>query len=90
MTLNFCQIQKLTTELAALECLKINVSFFLSVAIDLILFKLAGKEKMYTILGVFEVWPDWTTDNLSIQTIPPLGYNRENGLYSFFLAVYLL
>ena len=28
MGLNICQIQQLTTELAALECLKINVSTF--------------------------------------------------------------
>ena len=44
MSLLFCQIQQLTTELAALECLRINVSTFLWVAIDLTLFKLADEE----------------------------------------------
>ena len=62
MSLNFCQIQQLTTELAALECLKNQCLHFFSVAIDLILFKLAYKEEMYNILDVFEFWPDCTTE----------------------------
>ena len=37
MTLNSCQIQQLTTELAALECLNNQCLHFFSVAIDLIL-----------------------------------------------------
>ena len=44
MSLYFCQIQQLTTGLAALECLKNQGLHFFSVAIDLILFKLADKE----------------------------------------------
>ena len=59
MPLNFCQIQQMTTELAALECLKINVYFF-SVAIDPIFFKVADKEGMHKLLDVFQIWPDWT------------------------------
>ena len=62
MTLNFYQIQQLTTELAALECLKNQCLHFFSVPIDLIFFKLPDKEEMY-ILDVSEFWPDWTTDN---------------------------
>ena len=58
MTLNFCQIQQLTTELAAHECLKNHCHHFFSVANDLILFKLADKEEMHNILDVFEFWPD--------------------------------
>ena len=50
MTLLFCQILQLTTELAAFEYLKINV--FFSVAIALPLFKLADKEKMHNILDL--------------------------------------
>ena len=51
MTLNFCQIQQLTTELAALELKKINVSTFSwLLMIDLILLKLADKEEKHTIL----------------------------------------
>ena len=33
-----------------------------SVAIDLILFKLADREEIHNILDVFEFWPDWMTD----------------------------
>ena len=54
MSLNFCQIQQLTTELAALECLKNQCLHFFLVAIDLILFKLADKEEMHNILDVFQ------------------------------------
>ena len=46
MTLNFCQIQQLTTVLAALECLKNQCLHFFPVANDLILFKHVDKEKM--------------------------------------------
>ena len=49
-------------ELAALECLKNRRHHFLSVAIDLILFKLAGNEDMHNILDEFEFQPDLTTD----------------------------
>ena len=55
------QLSELTTDLAALECQKINVIFFL-VALDIILFKLADKEEMHYILE-FEFPPDWTADN---------------------------
>ena len=34
-----------------------------SVAIDLIICKLADKKEMHNIPEVFEFWPDWTTDN---------------------------
>ena len=50
MTLNFCQIQQPTTELAARECLKNQCLHFFSVAIELIVFKLADKDEMHTIL----------------------------------------
>ena len=59
MYLNFCQIQQLTTELAALECLINQCFHFFSVAIDLILFKLAGREEMHNNLDVFEFLPDY-------------------------------
>ena len=47
MSLNFGQIPPLTTELAALEHLKSQCHHFFSVAIDPILFKLAGIEDMH-------------------------------------------
>ena len=55
-TLNFHQIQLLTTEFVALECLKAQCLHFFSVAINLILFKLADtcKDEMHNILDVFE------------------------------------
>ena len=43
----------LTTELAALECLKINVPNFFWVAIYLMLFKLASNKDMHYILDEF-------------------------------------
>ena len=52
MTLNFGKIQHLSIELAALVCLKINSHHVSLVAIDLILFKLANKEKIHNILDV--------------------------------------
>ena len=63
MSLNLGQIPTLTMELAALERLKkIDGHHFSSVAIDPILFKLAGNEDMHNILDEFEFPPDWTTD----------------------------
>ena len=60
-SLNLGQIPPLTMELAALERLK-NRHHFFSVAIDQILFKLAGNEDMHNILDEFKFRPDRTTD----------------------------
>ena len=60
------QIPPLTLELAALERLKNRRHHFFSVAIDPILFKIAGNEDMHNILDGFEFRPDQTTDYLSI------------------------
>ena len=49
-------------ELAALEHLKNWSRHFFSVAIDQILFKLAGNEDMHNILDEFEFRPGLTTD----------------------------
>ena len=49
-------------ELAALERLRNQRHHFVSVAIDPILFKLAGNEDMHNILDEFEFRPDLTTD----------------------------
>ena len=49
-------------ESAALEHLKNRRLHFFSVAIDPILFKLAGNEDMHNILDEFEFRPDQTTD----------------------------
>ena len=62
MSLNLGQILPLTMELAALEHLKCRRHHFFSVAIDPILFKLAGNEDMHNILDDFEFRPDQTTD----------------------------
>ena len=62
MSLNLGQIPALTMELAALQRLKNRLHHFFSVAIDLILFKLAGNEDMHNILDEFGFWPDLTTD----------------------------
>ena len=62
MSLTFGQILPLTTELAALERLKNRCHHFFSVAIDPLLFKLAGNEDMHNILDEFEFPPDQTTD----------------------------
>ena len=62
MSLNLGQIPPLTFELAALERLKNRIYHFFSVAIDPILFKLAGNEDMHNILDAFEFRPDQTTD----------------------------
>ena len=48
-------------ELAALERLK-NRHHIFSIAMDPILFKLAGNEDMHNILDEFEFRPDLTTD----------------------------
>ena len=63
MSLIFCQIQQLTTELAALECLKNQCFHCFSVVVDLILFIVADNKEMNNILDVSIFWPDWTTDN---------------------------
>ena len=63
MSLNLGQIPPLTMELAALERLKNRRHHFFSVAIDPILFKLAGNEDMHNILDEFEFRPDLTTDD---------------------------
>ena len=47
--LNFCEIQQLTIELVALECIKNQFFHFLAVAIDLILYKLTDKEGIHNI-----------------------------------------
>ena len=67
MSLNFEQIQQLTTELPALECLKNQFIHFFSVAIDLTIFKLVDKKEMHNRFDVhvFEFWPDWTTDRVT-------------------------
>ena len=60
VSLNLGQIPLLTMELAALEHLKNRRDHFFSVAIDPILFKLAGNEDMHNILDEFEFRPDVT------------------------------
>ena len=62
MSLNLGQIPPLTMELAALERLKNRCHHFFSVAIDPILFKLAGNEDMHNILDEFEFPLDRTTN----------------------------
>ena len=62
MSLNLGQIQPLTMELAALQRLKNRRHHFFSVAIDPILFKLAGNEDMHNILDEFEFRPALTND----------------------------
>ena len=56
-------------ELAALERLKNRRHHFFSVAIDLILFKLAGNEDMHNILDEFEFRPVWlpTTELAALE-----------------------
>ena len=62
MSLNLGQIPPLSMELAALERLKNRRHHFFSVAIDPILFKLAGNEDTHNILDDFEFRTDLTTD----------------------------
>ena len=45
MSLNFCQIQQLTTELATLESLRNQCIYLFSVAIDIVLFNLQIRRK---------------------------------------------
>ena len=59
-----------------------------TVAIDLILFQLADKEEMHSILDLFGQVGRQTTEladlaYLEHTKIHPLGYNGENGVYSF-------
>ena len=60
MSSNFCQIGQLTTKLASLERLDINVSTF-TVAIDQILFKLADYKDMHKILDELKFQADLAT-----------------------------
>ena len=53
MSLNFGQVPPLTTELAALEHLKNLFHHFFLVAIDQIIFKIAGNEEMHNIMDMF-------------------------------------
>ena len=62
MRLNFGQIPPPTTELAALERLKIDVTTFFSIAFDPILSKLAGNDDIHDILDEFEFRSDRTID----------------------------
>ena len=62
MSLNFEHIPPLTTELAALECLKNRCHHVISVDIDLIFFKLANNKAMHNIMNEFEFWPGRTTN----------------------------
>ena len=61
-SLNFGQIPPLTTELAALECLKNRCHHVISVDIDPIFFKLAGNKNMHNIMNEFEFRPVPTTN----------------------------
>ena len=60
MSSNFGQIPLLTTELAALECLKNRCRHLFSVAIDQIHFKLVGNEDMHNISNFGQIWPPTT------------------------------
>ena len=62
MSLDFGQVPPLTTELAALECLKNRCHHVIFVDIDPIFFKLAGNKDMHNIMNEFEFRPDRTTD----------------------------
>ena len=62
ISLNFGQIPPLITELAALECLKNRCHHVISVDIDPVFFKLAGKKDMHNIMNEVEFRPDRTTD----------------------------
>ena len=62
ISLNFGQIQPLSTKLAALERLKNRCNHIISVDIDPIFFKLAGNKDMHNIMKEFEFRPDRTTD----------------------------
>ena len=62
MSLNLGQIPPLAMELAALARLKNRRHHFFSIAIDPILFKLAGNEDMHNISDEIKFRPDLTTD----------------------------
>ena len=64
MNLNLGQFPPLTMELAALERLKPRRHHFFSVAIDPILFKLAGNKNRHNIWDEFEFRPDLTIDDV--------------------------
>ena len=90
MSLNFRQIPPLTTELAALECLKNRCHHVVSVDIDPIFFKLAGNKDMHNIMNEFEFRPDRTTDYgvscpWASKKYPYRPYNGENGVSTFSL-----
>ena len=64
-------------ELAALERLNNRRHHIFSVAIDPILFKLAGNEDMHNILDEFEFRPDLTTDyGVSFPLASEKNYDR--------------
>ena len=86
MSLNLGQIPPLTMELAALERLKNRRHHFFSVAIDPILFKLAGNEDMHNILDEFEFRPDRTTDYgelAALERRKKFPYNGKNEVITF-------
>ena len=90
MSSNFRQIPPLTTELAALECLKNRCHHVISVDIDPIFFKLAGNKNMHNIMNEFEFRPDRTTDYRvscpwASKKYPFRPYNGENGVSTFSL-----
>ena len=67
MSLNLGQIPPLTMELAALEHLKNRCHHFLSVAIDMILFKLAGNEDMHNQTTDYGVSCPWASEKIPID-----------------------
>ena len=90
MSLNFGQFPPLTTELAALECLKNRCHHVISVDIDPIFFKLAGNKDMHNIMNEFKFRPDRTTDYgvscpWASKKYPYRLYNGENGVSTFSL-----
>ena len=89
-SLNFGQIQPLTTELAALERLKNRCHHVIAVDIDQIFFKLAGNKNMHNIMNEFEFRPDRTTDYgvscpWASKKYSYRPYNGENGVSTFSL-----
>ena len=91
MSLNFGQFPPLTTELAALECLKNRCHHIISVDIDPIFFKLDGNKDMHNIMNEFEFRPDRTTDYGVIcpwasKKFPYRPYNGENDVSTFSLS----
>ena len=89
MSLNFGQFPPLTTELAALECLKNRCHHVISVDIDPIFFRLAGNKDMH-IMNEFEFRPDQTNDYgvrcpWASKKYPYRPYIWENGVSTFSL-----